>query len=314
MRAMSDRSDLSLAASYERLVPFSLGSIWEVLFDWPRLSHVHRDLFGTVRLVDCIKKGWCVETHSTSDDPRTRQVLRFYPDRTKSQFKLVTESGPGAGTVVLARLQRIPSRETAVSMQFYVTELNPQRRAQIGEKLIGNAKMMWERDEARMQHLADLGSNATHYVAPIIIEKTPKPLVLGSVDEVLKRIPFMVSFGNVLYRIYSENGSIKAHQALCPHKNGPLEPASEDPNTLACPWHGLRFKRSTGLCVNALGVSQLTEPPTIKTRNHKIVISGDAEAPPLKLVSSSVQRYVAFSRSKAAQPRSPMSTNGPLTL
>jgi|GEM_PF-3368851 len=313
MRSMPIRSDLSLAASYERLVPFSLATIWEVLFDWERLSTMHNDLFGTVQLVDKLRKTWCVETHCNQPDRRHRQVLRFVPDQERSHFRLITEAGPGAGSEVRVRFTQTDSGQKLVSIKFYVDEMSPHRRAELGAKLVANSKVMWERDEELMRHLTSVKALGDALANAALTTKLPKQLVLGPLHEVRARAPFTVVFGDVPYRIYCDDGVLAAHAALCPHRKGPLHFAGPGTNTLVCSWHGRRFRASDGECTSMNAASIITPPPKIAIRRGQAIMMAQPRTRAALPDAGRDHLMALFVRSRVMQPEDAMSASGVLT-
>ncbi|HXB61269.1 MAG TPA: Rieske (2Fe-2S) protein [Acidobacteriaceae bacterium] len=49
------------------------------------------------------------------------------------------------------------------------------------------------------------------------------------------------------------DGTLRAVDNVCPHRQGPLAEGWIENGELVCPWHGWSFNPETGVCTNASG-------------------------------------------------------------
>ncbi len=49
------------------------------------------------------------------------------------------------------------------------------------------------------------------------------------------------------------DGTLRAVDNLCPHRQGPLAEGWIENSEIVCPWHGWSFNPETGKCTNASG-------------------------------------------------------------
>jgi nitrite reductase/ring-hydroxylating ferredoxin subunit len=50
--------------------------------------------------------------------------------------------------------------------------------------------------------------------------------------------------------VFRVGGELRAMDAVCPHRGGPLGEGTVENGIAVCPWHGWRFDVHTGKCVN----------------------------------------------------------------
>jgi nitrite reductase/ring-hydroxylating ferredoxin subunit len=55
-----------------------------------------------------------------------------------------------------------------------------------------------------------------------------------------------VSFRGTVVAVFNSGGRLYALEALCGHRNGPLDEGTISGGAVACPWHGAKFDLRTG--------------------------------------------------------------------
>jgi nitrite reductase/ring-hydroxylating ferredoxin subunit len=93
--------------------------------------------------------------------------------------------------------------------------------------------------------------------------RTPLTKLLGGVDEVRARAPFVVNFGGGPFWIAVLDDVIIAHATTCPHWLGPLDGATIVDGCIRCPWHGYRFDIRTGASVDGHGLKLHPAPNVV---------------------------------------------------
>jgi nitrite reductase/ring-hydroxylating ferredoxin subunit len=66
--------------------------------------------------------------------------------------------------------------------------------------------------------------------------------------------------------LFSLAGSIRAIDAVCPHRGGPLEEGDVEGETVVCPWHAYDFSLHTG-------ESQVA--PDLRAETFPVAVEGD---------------------------------------
>ena len=73
--AVTQARALHLAATYRRRVGASLRRIWENVFDWEHLAHLHESSFAECTLIDSGSWGWRVKL--TTVGAPTAQIIEL---------------------------------------------------------------------------------------------------------------------------------------------------------------------------------------------------------------------------------------------
>ncbi len=90
--------------------------------------------------------------------------------------------------------------------------------------------------------------------------KPPESLILGSLDQVRRRLPLVVDMGGRPFRVLELDGELVAHSTVCAHMLGPLDHAEVEAGCIRCPSHGYRYDVRTGRSCNGRGL-ELEEAP-----------------------------------------------------
>ena len=99
---MTNQPVLRLAGIYRRQVNASLARIWENVFDWEHLSHLHSGSFAECALMDAGPWGWRVAL--TAIGAPAAQVIEMRADCEKNSYTTTTIKGIGAGTEIRVAL------------------------------------------------------------------------------------------------------------------------------------------------------------------------------------------------------------------
>lgn len=258
---MRDASALHLAGTYHRRVNASLERIWENVFDWEHLAHLHEGSFAECVLIDRGSWGWRVEL---TPKAAALQLIEMRADRAEGRYTSATIEGAGAGTEIRVALSPRDTNQVDVTVEFHIPEERSERLAAIGEAYVAAYARLWDEDEAMMQareralarrRTPDLG-------APT--------LDLGEAQTVRAALPLAFKFGETPFRLVDLDGELVAHSTICPHWLGPLDEAPVILGQIRCPWHGYRFDVASGTCP-AHPALKLAPAPEISLIDGRVV-------------------------------------------
>lgn len=259
---MSDAPGLHLAAVYTREVAASLARIWENVFDWEHLAHLHDSSFAKCDLLDRGAWGWRVAL-VTSSRPEGPQVIEMRADRAAGRYVSTTLEGTGAGTEIRVALALRETEITGVTVEFHVPEGSLDRLAAIGAAYTAAYSRLWDEDEAMMQARERM-------LARRKVSNPALPVDLGRVGEVRAALPVVFEFAGQPFRVVDVDGSLVAHSTTCPHWLGPLDDVPVDGGTIRCPWHGYRFDVLSGACLSHKA-PPLARAPAIHLEDGRLV-------------------------------------------
>lgn len=255
---------LHLACTYRRDVGASLDRIWENVFDWEHLDHLHESSFAGCDLLARGEWGWRVRLIVAGGDADRAQTIELRADRPARRYVTTTIEGAGAGTEIRVSLLLRAPHLTTVTVEFHVPESRAGRRAAIGRAYVAAYHRLWDEDEAMMRarERALAGTAGPKMAGPSCIE-------LGSEAEVRANLPLSFALGGERYRLADVEGALVAHAVTCPHWLGPLDEAPIVDGAVRCPWHGYRFDIRTGACLSGQRLS-LGAAPVITTSNGHV--------------------------------------------
>jgi nitrite reductase/ring-hydroxylating ferredoxin subunit len=250
---------LALALVYHREIRAGIERVWENVFDWEHLPVLHESYFDAVELLDSGSWGWRVALTKRPGTLHRRLVVELNADRAKARYRVRTLAGDGTGTEIWTLLEPLGAQRTAVEVQYYLPERQPERLRALAEKYRASAGRLWDEDEAMMMRReAMLARGAA------VRQRSAAPLRLGPVSELRRRLPLIREFDGEEYRIVAlEDGALFAHATTCPHWLGPLHHAASDCGVLRCPWHGYLFDLRTGKSADGRGYRLALAPRVI---------------------------------------------------
>lgn len=257
--------ELHLAGTYRRLVRASPARVWENVFDWEHLAHLHDGSFGACELLARGAWGWRVRlTLAGREEP---QVIELRADRAAGHYASTTLEGTGAGTEIRVVLAQRAAHETDVVVKFWVPEARPERLGPIGAAYAQAYARLWDEDEAMMRARERM-----------LGECRPRGPLEGSVDfgpaeDVRAALPLPFELSGRAFRLVEVNGALLAHSTVCPHWLGPLDDAPVADGAVRCPWHGWRFDVATGACLGREGPS-LAEAPEVVVIDGRVLARG----------------------------------------
>jgi nitrite reductase/ring-hydroxylating ferredoxin subunit len=231
---------LHLAGTYRRSVNASLARIWENVFDWEHLAHLHDGSFAKCELIDSGPWGWRIRLTVVGGD--TSQVIEMRADRAAHGYTSTTLEGAGLGSEIRVLLAPVDTNRVDVTVGFHLPELDPARLDALGAAYVAAYARLWDEDESMMQARARALSQRR---AP---DHTEGLRDLGDERTVRAALPMALEFGGAPFRLIDLAGEIVAHSAVCPHWLGPLDHVPVVDGEIRCPWHGYLFDVASGLC------------------------------------------------------------------
>ncbi len=252
---------LHLAGTYIREVQASLARIRENVLDWEHLAHLHGTSFAACELVDGDAEGWRIRL--TGRGRAAPQVQKLVLAADTSAYRVVTESGPGAGSEIRVAVTKKAPHLSHVVVEYHVPEADPAKLAAIGTAFVAIYEQLWDEDEAMMR-----AREAA--LAPRKKVATPALLFLGEEADVRQQLPLAFDFGAGRFRLVDIAGTLMAHSATCPHWLGPLHSAPDAAGVITCPWHGYRFDVASGASADGRGLC-LPPAPAIRLERGRVV-------------------------------------------
>ena len=234
--------NLVLAGVYKRTVAASLDRIWENVFDWEHLAHLHESSFTTCELIERGNAGWRVAL--TFRGGAATQIIELRADRANGRYVSKTLAGDGAGTEIRVMLTELAPHSTDVRVEFHLPECDSVRLARLGEAYCAAYARLWDEDEAMMRH------REAALARPKRTVPADASIDLGPEAAVRKALPLNFELCTVPFRIVEFDGSLVAHSTICPHWLGPLADAQIEDGAVRCPWHGYSFDVRSGRCLS----------------------------------------------------------------
>ena len=250
---LGSQVSLQLAGTYRRRVHASLERIWENVFDWEHLAHLHQDSFQACSLIDRGPWGWRVEL---TPHGAASQTIELQASRADNRYISTTVEGAGVRTEIRVSLTPVAEHLVDVVVEFLLPETRPDRLAALGVAYTAAYARLWDEDEAMMQARENALSRRNRP------DRSSGPLDLGDERAVRANLPMQFKLGGMTYRLLAIEGSLVAHSTLCPHWFGPLDEAAEIAGAIRCPWHGYLFDVESGAC-RTHSALKLAEAPQI---------------------------------------------------
>ena len=259
---MTGLSALHLAGTYRRRVNASLARIWENVFDWEHLAHLHDGSFAECTLLDRGSWGWRVALTPVGGAARE---LEMRADRARGRYISTTFAGAGVGTEICVTLTPAATGQVDVLVEFHLPESRPDRLGVLGEAYAAVYARLWDEDEAMMQaRERALGRRKSIGDATLAID-------LGEERAVRAALPVGFELGGAPFRLVDLDGELIAHSAVCPHWLGPLDTAPVVEGEVRCPWLGYRFSVATGRC-GAHPELRLAPAPVVRIEAGHVVV------------------------------------------
>ena len=253
--------DLTRVATYERVIRAPLERVWENVLDWEHLPHLHASSFDYIAHDSAGEWGW----RTWSDPGHNSHVELCVVDEERYVARSYT-AGRQASEIWTTLEPR--GEQTAISVEFYLTDVDPHRADSLGEMMLGLYSRLWDEDEAMMRERHRR-----------LRESRPDrdSVNLGDREALLAQLEnretVLAQLGKREYQLRLHAGKLIAHATICPHLLGPLTDVPIEQGTLRCPWHGYEFDLESGECLSPAHANcKLPPGPTVEEVAGEIIL------------------------------------------
>lgn len=241
-------ADTHHAATYRRSLDVSAERIWENALDWEHLPHLHASTFASLELIEQTAEPERWRARVSLKGPLAQDVvIELRTDRPRLAYVTRTISGIGRDSEIRTRLVPRHPRHTDIVVEFHLAV--PRLLAPIaGVAYKRLYDRLWSEDLAMMQHRQVVldAAVARRDARDRAVDRRPVSQALGSVAQLRRRVPLVVTTPTGPLRIVALGADLVAHPTVCPHLGGPLDNAPVVDGCITCPWHGYRFDVRTG--------------------------------------------------------------------
>ncbi len=179
----------------------SLERIWENVFDWEHLAHLHDGSFQACKLLDFGPWGWRAELTPHGGAP---QIIKLQATRADNRYVSTTMKGAGEGTEIRISLTPIAEHLVGVVVEFLLPETHPDRLIALGAAYTAAYARLWDEDETMMQARENALSRRNRP------DRSSAPLDLGEERAVRTNLPMPFELGGMVFRLVELDGALVA--------------------------------------------------------------------------------------------------------
>lgn len=260
----SFQMELVEAARYERVIKASLTRVWENVYDWEHLPHLHSSSFSDLALEAEADWGWRARAALPGGTLENGLTVELVTDKPHHRYVSRTVAGANKGMEIWTDLKELSPHETTISVGFFVPPAGGGDLKAIGEIMIALYTTLWDEDEDMMMERQRVLDERQGRGRDERVE-------LGSVSDCLARAPYTVAVEGLPVRVHALDGGLSAFIAVCPHMLRPLDDIEIVDGTVTCPWHGYQFDVAGGACMNKPEF-KLFSNAEVKTRGDQAVL------------------------------------------
>jgi nitrite reductase/ring-hydroxylating ferredoxin subunit len=230
---------------YRRSIPVGMDRMFENVFDWEHLPHLHKTTFSQIEALTIGRKYFKGLVRLQPSPLRLTQIFTMFGCRRRQHWMVRVKSGFQKGTVIFTKASEISPDAILVHVNFFI----PKHRwyfAWFGVLMWMTYKRLYDEDVAmmiaRQKALDELQSQKTTKKDQI------SKLDLGPVTEVESELPLTFQWNQRPFRLVRYQGQLKAFATTCPHLLAKLDESHIKNDEIICPWHGYRFHLDHGRC------------------------------------------------------------------
>ena len=241
-------------ASFRRHIASNHERMFENVFDWEHLPHLHSRTFSSISLLSKGKKTLIFEISLWPSFLRLRQKIKLQGCQRKRTWIVRVLSGFLKGLLVRSRIS--PERSDGFDVQ--VDFLVPRAKwyyLPLGLLLKPSYKRLYDEDVDMMRIRQQYLLNREEVQA----NQTIDSLVIGKEKDI--SIPYKFSLKGKVFLLNKHNEKWIAYSAYCPHLQRPFDDLDITTGSIHCPWHGYKFDLETGTSKQSL--CRLPKAPSV---------------------------------------------------
>lgn len=220
--------------------------MFENIFDWEHLPHVHPSSFSSVRCFHHGAKSLQCEVGLWPSFLGLKQNIQVSACEKRLLWIVTIKNGFLKGLTIRSRLTVLGPSAFRVRI-YFLAPWPFWHWIVLGPLLWLSYLKIYAEDEAmiltRQRELDRLKTN-------------PNPPQqanqrIGLYTDIIQKLPYFFVHADHPYLLVMDEGKLKSFEGRCPHMLRPLQDAPIKDNHLRCPWHGYEFSLTTGHCKKA---------------------------------------------------------------
>ncbi len=232
-------------ARFRRQIPVSLVRIFENVYDWEHLPHLHSSTFAELRLIEVGRQYFKAQSIIQPKILGLSQKFSLYGSRKRKLWQVNILHGVQKGMIVHTKVKPLQERLIEVNVRFYVPLRKP-HLIPLAWLTKLTYKRLYEEDVAMM---VERQEQLDRMKKPQVNELSSL-LDLGETRVIRETLPFKFSHGKHSFWLLQHQGGWRAFASTCPHMLAELDTSHIDGDHVECPWHGYRFRIDDGSCQN----------------------------------------------------------------
>lgn len=256
---------LAHVGTYVRELPVSLERMYENALDGEHLPYLHSSTFSYLKILDSGPWGWRARANLYPRSFLTEMEIKLELNREEYCWKTVTLSGLGKGTEIWTHAIPLGEQRIKVIVDFYVPKVPPPLKSLYEDYYLSTYERLYDEDLQMMsqrQQALDLKQQRNKPADAEGVAPNNEAMRLGNEIELRAQLPFSFDFNQHRYCLNQVEGELIVYSAQCPHMLAPLQNEPVNNGVIECPWHGYRFKVTTGRCVSGQSC-RLKTPPEV---------------------------------------------------
>lgn len=230
---------LLMIGCYKRHIASNHDRMFENVFDWEHLPHLHSQTFSDIKLIKKGKKTIKFLVSLWPSKLRLKQTVQLQGCKHKRIWIVRIKTGFMKGLLIRSRVSPETPEGFQVKVEFFIP-WSKWYYAPLGPFLYLSYRRLYSEDVgmmiARQQYL---DKDRT-------IDKTFQKEQITIGHEKGLKTPHLFSFQGKDYLLNKYNGSWIAYAAHCPHMQRSFKDLTVKNGKIYCPWHGYEFDIETG--------------------------------------------------------------------
>jgi nitrite reductase/ring-hydroxylating ferredoxin subunit len=239
--------------------------MFENVFDWEHLPHIHPTSFTSVRCLHQGAKSLQCDIGLWPNFFGLKQQIQVHACRKRLVWIVTVKSGFLRGLTIRSKLTVISPNSFEVRISFFAPG-GFFHWFLLGPLLWLSYLKIYSEDEAMML-TRQREIDRTKIQRDCTFSEKKK---LGSYPEILKKLPYFVVVDDLPYILTMERGKLISFEGRCPHMLRPLHDCPIINNRIRCKWHGYEFPLETSV-KSTQGIS-LNPGPAVKIIGQEVFL------------------------------------------